>query len=145
MGKMLTREDGGGYALQTVVETGARTDKAPVAITTVGAGVLTAGVLTAAALLSGLIMRSGPTGDYSDTTDTATAILAGIVNPVIGYTWDFTIVNGVAFAETMVAGVGITLAGVTANAASKVRKYRATITAVATPAITITGIGEMGA
>jgi len=108
----------------------------PTAITTVGAG-----TLTAAAITSGLIMRSGPTGVYDDTTDTAVAIIAAWDTPSIGNSFDFTIVNGVAFAGTMLAGVGVTLAGVTANAASKVRKYRCTMTAAAT--VTITGIGEM--
>lgn len=112
----------------------------PTAITTVGAG-----TLTAAALMSGLIMRSGPVGAYNDTTDTATAILALWDSPAVGSSVDFTIVNGVAFALTMVAGAGITLAGVTAIAASAVRKYRMHITNVGTPAITITGIGAMTA
>lgn len=108
------------------------------AITTVGAG-----TLTAAAMANGLIARSGPTAAYNDTTDTATAILATMTSPRIGDGFEFTIQNGVAYAGTMVAGSGITLAGVTANAASKVREYRATVTAVTTPAVTITGIGEM--
>lgn len=111
---------------------------APVAITTAGAG-----TLTAASIVAGVIMRSGPTGAYNDTTDTATAILALLDNPSVGTSWDFTIVNGVAFAGTMVAGGGITLAGVTANAASKGRIYRAQVTNVGTPAVTITGIGEL--
>lgn len=111
---------------------------APVAITTVGAG-----VLTAAAIASGVILRSGPTGAYSDTTDTAVAIIAAMDNPSTGASFDFDIVNGVAFIGTMVAGVGVTLAGVTANAASVVRKYRCTVTAPTT--VTITGIGQMAA
>lgn len=113
---------------------------AKVAISTAGNG-----TLTAAAIVSGLIMRTGPTGAYNDTTDTATAIIAALDNPAINDSWDFTIVNGVAYIGTMVAGDGITLAGTTANAASKVRRYRATVTNVGTPAITITGIGEMAA
>ena len=108
------------------------------ALATVGAG-----TLTAAMLLSGLIMRTGPTGAYNETTPTATQIIAAMDNPQIGDSFDFIHVNGVAYAATLVAGDGVTLAGTTANAASKVRKYRATITNVATPAVTITGIGEM--
>lgn len=113
---------------------------AKTAISTAGAG-----TLTAAALVSGLIMRSGPTGAYDDTTDTAANIVAALDNPAVGTSWDFTIVNGVAYAGTMLAGSGVTLAGTTANAASKVRMYRATVTNVGTPAVTITGIGEMAA
>lgn len=111
---------------------------APVAITTAGAG-----TLTAASIVAGAIMRSGPTAAYNDTTDTATAIVAALNDPAVGTSWDFTIVNGVAFAGTMVAGAGVTLAGVTANAASKGRIYRVNVTNVGTPAVTITGIGEL--
>jgi hypothetical protein len=111
---------------------------APVAITTAGAG-----TLTAAAIVAGVIMRSGPVGAYNDTTATAAQIIALLDSPADGDSFDFTIVNGVAQVGTMVAGTDITLAGVTANAASKVRKYRCTITSVANHTATITGIGEM--
>lgn len=111
---------------------------AKVAISTVGAG-----VLTAAGIVGGLIMRTGPTGAYDDTTDTATAILAAMDSPAVGDSFEFTIVNGVNFVGTMLIGAGITLAGVTANAALKVRRYHAQVTNVGTPAVTITGIGEM--
>src|SRR3990167_8474816 len=96
---------------------------AKVAITTVGAG-----TLTAAGIVGGLIMRTGPTGAYNDTTDTAAAIIALLDNPAVGDSWEFTIVNGVAYAGTMVAGDSVTLAGVTANAASKVRRYHVQVT-----------------
>lgn len=109
---------------------------ASVAITTVGAG-----VLTAAGIVGGLIMRTGPVGAYTDTTATAVDIIALLDNPAVGDSWEFTIVNGVAQIGTMLAGVGVTLAGVTANAASKVRRYHCQMTGAAT--ITITGIGEL--
>lgn len=114
-----------------------------------GQGVKTAistagdGALTAAAIVGGLIMRTGPTGAYNDTTNTATQILAAMDNPAVGDSFMFYIVNGVAHAGTMVAGAGVTLAGVTANAASKVRAYHCQVTNVGTPAVTITGVGEM--
>jgi hypothetical protein len=90
-------------------------------------------------------MRTGPTGAYNETTPTATEILAAMEKPEIGDSFDFIHVNGVAYIATLVAGTGVTLAGTTANAASKVRMYRCTVTATATPAVTITGIGEMAA
>lgn len=111
-----------------------------IAITTVGAG-----TLTAIALISGLIMRTGPIAAYIDTTDTATNILAAMITPEIGDSFDFTVVNGVAFIDTLAAGAGVTLEGITAIAASAVRRYRATVTGIITPAITITGIGAMTA
>lgn len=109
---------------------------AKVAINTVGAG-----TLTAAGIVGGLIMRTGPVGAYNDTTDTAAAIIALLDNPAVGDSWRFHHVNGVAQAMTLVAGAGVTLAGVTANAASKVREYHVEVTGAAT--VTITGVGEM--
>lgn len=109
---------------------------AKVAITTAGAG-----VLTAAGIVGGLIMRTGPGAAYDDTTATAVDIIALLDNPAVGDSWEFTHVNGVAHIATLVGGVDVTLAGVTANAASKVRRYHAQVTGAAT--ITITGIGEL--
>ncbi len=107
-------------------------------------GTVGAGAITAAMLISGLLMRTGPSGAYADTTPTAAVIVAALDNPQVGDSWDFIHVNGVAFACTLTAGdADVTLAGVTANAASKVRLYRITITNVGTPAVLITGIGEM--
>lgn len=101
------------------------------------------GTLTAAGIVAGLIMRTGPSGAYNDTTATATDILALLDGPAVGDSWEFTHVNGVAYACTVVAGAGVTLAGTTANAASKVRRYHVQVTNVGTPAVTITGVGEM--
>lgn len=73
-------------------------------ITTVGAG-----TLTGAALTGGVINRTGPTAAYSDTTDTAAAIVAAIGSPFIGQSWFVHIKNGTAFAQTILAGSGVTL------------------------------------
>lgn len=111
---------------------------AKVAISTAGNG-----TLTAAGIVGGLIMRTGPTGAYSDTTDTAANIIAALDDPAVGDSWEFSLVNGVAFADTIVAGVGVTLAGTTAVTASLVRRFHVEVTGAAT--VTITGIGEMTA
>lgn len=131
--KFLRQGSDGALSYKTNVPAGAKTADATVGATT----------LTAAMLLSGLIMRTGPTGAYADTTPTATQILDAMGDPEIGDSFDFVHVNGVAYACTLTAGAGVTLAGTTANAASKVRMYRCTVTATSTPAVTITGIGEM--
>jgi hypothetical protein len=60
-----------------------------------------------------VISRSGPTGPYSDTTDTAANIIAAQPNAVVGMSWMLTIRNLVAFAQTLVAGAGVTLLGPT--------------------------------
>lgn len=133
--KSLRQTSDGALSYQTHVRPGAKQAEA-----TVGAA-----TLTTAQLLSGLIMRTGPTGAYADTTPTATQILAAMGNPAIGDSFDFYHVNGVAYICTLIAGTGVTLAGTTANSASKVRLYRCTVTATSTPAVTITGIGELTA
>lgn len=105
----------------------------------------TATTLTAADIVAGAILRSGPTAGYADTTDTADNIIKAMTNPKVGSGFEFTIVNGVAFANTLAAGTGVTLAGVTAITASLARRYLLTVTDIVTPAVTITGLGEMTA
>jgi hypothetical protein len=131
--KSLYRAADGSLQFKTNIRKVAKTADATAGATT----------LTASMLLSGLIMRTGPTGAYADTTATATEILAAMGAPEIGDSFEFTHVNGVAHACTLTAGTGVTLAGTTANAASKVRRYLVTVTATSTPAVLITGIGEM--
>lgn len=76
------------------------------AISTVGAG-----TLTAAALVGAVITRSGSTAAYTDTTGTAADIIAALPNANIGQSWEVTIKNTVAFAETVAAGAGVSLSG----------------------------------
>lgn len=95
---------------------------------TVGAGVLTAALITGYSILS----RSGPVGAYADTTDTAANIIASVAvngqTPMQGTTFRQRILNTVAFICTYTAGTGVTLAGVTAIAASSYRDYLITLT-----------------
>ncbi len=80
------------------------------AITTAGAG-----TLTAAAIVGGLITRTGPSADYTDTTATGALILAALGSDTpVGATRLLTIKNMVPFTETLAAGAsGVTLAGLT--------------------------------
>ena len=82
--------------------------EANTAITTVGAG-----TLTAAALAGDVITRSGSTAAYTDTTDTAANIVAAVPNASIGQSWEVTIKNTVAFAQTLAGGTSVTLSGQT--------------------------------
>lgn len=107
------------------------------AIATVGNG-----TLTAAALVGGIVTRSGPTAAYTDTTDTAANIIAALANPEVGASFEINIKNTVAFAQTIAAGAGVTLAGTTDVAASSVRKYVLTIDNVAAPAVTLRGVSQ---
>lgn len=78
---------------------------------TINTNITTAGngTLTAAALLGGLITRTGPSGAYTDTTDTAAAIVTTVGVFSLGGTFPITIKNATAFSETLSAGAGVTL------------------------------------
>lgn len=61
--------------------------------------------LTAAALLTGLINRSGPTANFTDTTDTAANIAAG---SAVGDSFYIDIKNTTPFIQTLSGGTGVT-------------------------------------
>lgn len=73
-------------------------------VATVGAG-----TLLAAALLGGLITRTGPVAAFTDTTDTAAAIVTAIGQFSLNGTFLTTYKNSTAFAATLAAGAGVTL------------------------------------
>lgn len=127
-----------GAALGTSLKLSGRLRDAIVAslVTTVGAT-----TFTAAQFVGGLIIRSGSTAAYSDTTPTASAIVAAIPNCAVGTAFELTIRNTVAFIETILAGSGVTLSQTTAVAASQTRRYLCVVTNVSTPAVTLYGIG----
>lgn len=79
-------------------------------LTTVGAG-----TLLAAKLSSGLLLRTGPTGAYADTVDTAANIDTAFPHLQKGDTFDVYYSNSVAFASTITAAAGVTLKTATAN------------------------------
>ena len=68
--------------------------------------------LTAAAIFGGIITRTGLTAAVTDTTDTASNIIALLSNaPILNSQWILWYVNSSAFAVTIAAGAGVTLAG----------------------------------
>jgi hypothetical protein len=103
------------------------------AITTVGAG-----VLTAAGIVGGLITRTGPVAAFTDTTDTAANIVAAIPSAFIGQSFRLSIKNGTAFAETLAAGFGVTLPSAVVIGANSTATYLVTLTSLT--AITFTHI-----
>lgn len=107
------------------------------AITTVGAG-----TLTAAGIVGKLIKRSGSTAAYSDATDTAVAIVAALDTYVAGSSFEVKIHNSVAFPQTITAGVGVTLTGNVVIPANSVGTFLVTITS--TTAVAIKGLGVSG-
>jgi hypothetical protein len=77
------------------------------ALTTVGAG-----TITAAGIVGGVTLRSGSTSAFTDTTDTATAIIAALLGgPTIGSSWNWKYVNNTVALATLAAGSGVTLTG----------------------------------
>jgi len=104
--------------------------------TTVGAS-----TITAASIVSGNVYRSGSTGAYTDTLDSAANVLAalagnnwaGAIVPGMGF--EFAIQNSVAFVETLTLGAGwVAGQGVTGSVpASACRYFLATITSTQPP------------
>ena len=104
------------------------------AISTVGAG-----TLTAAAVAGGIITRTGSTSAFSDTFDTAAAIIAALTNKATNQSFILTIRNQTAFAETVLTATGITLSGPVIIPPLSNGLFLVTVTAPTT--ISIAGLG----
>lgn len=100
-------------------------------ITTVGNG-----VLTAASLVGGQVVRTGPTANFTDTTDTAANIVAALPGLVAGETFLIRIKNGTAFTQTIAAGTGVTLPASVLVPAFSLGNYYATVNSAT--AVTLT-------
>lgn len=109
-------------------------------ISTVGAG-----TLTAAALTGGQITRSGPTGAFTDTTDTATNIVAALgSNFNSGQSFLVRIKNTTIYTETLAAGAGVTLPGTILVPPLSVGNYFATVGGTAaSPTVTFSHISTV--
>lgn len=70
-------------------------------------------VIPAASLVTGLLFRSGSTAAYSDTLDTAANVLTALGGNLpapaitVGSSFRWRLINSVAFADTLVLGVGM--------------------------------------
>ena len=96
-------------------------------LTTVGAGTLLAPLLVAT-----ILYRTGPTGAYADTTDTAANIIALLSQAGVqqGDSYRFRHINTVAFACTLTGGAGVTVVNPTVNASS-VKDFLVQVTSAA--------------
>ncbi|MHB8388141.1 MAG: hypothetical protein ACYDDA_10825 [Acidiferrobacteraceae bacterium] len=112
---------------------------------------------TAAQMLTGAILRSGPTANFSDTTDTAANIVAALgLNVTVNNGFDFTIANYTAFTETLSGATGVTITAYPAGTAAASQNpgtigpsdsvtFRVTVTAIgSSPAVTLTRIASGG-
>ena len=71
-------------------------------LTTVGAG-----ALLSAAIAGGLVLRTGPTAAFIDTTDTGTQLAAAIPNIGIGQSFELTYQNSSYSVATLTGGTGV--------------------------------------
>ena len=116
----------------------------PATASAVAAGAGT--TLTAAQLEGGVIVRTGPGAGFTDTTDTATAIIGALPASlqVVGQSFQVLVINASGQTMQIAAGVGVTLAGNLSGGNFSIptgtqRVLRAIVTAVGSPAVSIYG------
>jgi hypothetical protein len=110
------------------------------AISTVGAG-----TLTAASIVGKIINRLGTQiAAFTDTTDTATAILALLPSAaqVIGESFIVRYENNTVFPATITGGTGVTVSGPATLPANSWAEYLLTFTAITVPTITLIGFEQ---
>ena len=101
------------------------------ALTTVGAG-----TITAAAMLSGGVNRTGPTSAFTDTTDTAAAIQGDWTGGAVSNSFDLTYITKTAFNATLAGGSCVTLVGSVIVPANSTAVYRVIWTGTSTLSMT---------
>lgn len=124
------------------ISTTTLTNNAPevvTALTTVGAG-----TITAAGIAGGVTTRGGSQSatPFTDTTDTADNIIAAQPNAHIGVSWEYTYKNNTDGAATLTGGTGVTVSAVTIVPANGAARYLVTYTAADT--VTMAGIATFG-
>lgn len=111
-----------------------------VAITTAGAG-----TLTAAALVAGQIVRTGPTAAFTDTTDTAAAIVAALGQFTAGETFLVRYKNATQYQSTIAAGAGVTLPPTVLTPPYAVKNYYGVVGGTAAaPTVTFFHLNTVG-
>jgi hypothetical protein len=66
-----------------------------------------AGTVLSATIIGGLLLRTGPTGAFTDTTDTGTTLAAAIPNIRVGQSFEWTYQNSTPFVATLAGGTGV--------------------------------------
>jgi len=85
--------------------------------------------LPASDMINGAIIRTGPTSDFSDTTDTAANIIASFgPSPPVGSSYQFVLINQTDYSDTLIAGAGVTIKGSGIIAPNNALTFRVTIT-----------------
>ena len=99
---------------------------------------------SAEVLLRGFIVRDPTGGARTDTTDTATNIIAAIDGCLVGTTVEFEVRNndgGAAETITVAGGAGVTTSGTMTVATTEHKRFLLVVTNVGTPAITLYSMG----
>ncbi len=86
------------------------------------------GTLTAAGIVGKLITRTGPSGAFTDTLDTAVNIVAALNTYVAGSSFELKIKNNSLYNQTIQTAAGITLTGSVIIPPQSVGTYLVTIT-----------------
>jgi hypothetical protein len=100
--------------------------------------------LTSADLTQRNLFRYGPTAPFTDTTDTATNIIAAIQNAYANVGGEITIVNQTADVMTLAAGTGVTIQGTATIAASSTAKYLFSVASLSPAAVTFIRVSSGG-
>lgn len=101
---------------------------------------LTAAQLTGSGSGTAIIARTGaPGAPFSDTSDTATAILATLPGAIVGSLFRVTMSNQTAQVQTFLAGAGCTVTGTATTAAGVNHVYQGVVTNIGTPAVIFYG------
>jgi hypothetical protein len=101
-----------------------------------------AGTLTAAGFVGGLITRTGCTSNFTDTTDSATAIVAALPTEApINTNWLVEVRNSNPVIQTITGGTGVTLTGESVVPAYGVGYFQVSVTTLTPAAVSMIGIG----
>lgn len=102
--------------------------------------------LTVAQMFGGYVSRVGNLIGLTDTTPTATQIIASIPGAEPNSSYEFSIINGGSATVTIGAGTGVTLAGNTTVVSANTRRYAVVVTNVApgSEAVTLLGLSTAG-
>ncbi len=104
--------------------------------------------ISAAQILSGVILRSGPTANFTDTTDTAANIIGGIGSPLNNTGMYVNFVNLTSYQQTLSGGSGVSISYASEQSAiiqpNNSVIFRMIINPGATDPITFYRVGSFG-
>lgn len=116
------------------------TGAAPVT-TSAGVGITyAASILTGSGTCQAVNLRTGgASGDFNDTTATASALITSIPGCGVNTYFRFRILNSTGHTQTLLAGSGVTVSGVATTANNVTHDFVGVVISTASPAVTIYG------